>query len=184
MKKKKTFTLKTVTEIKVFILFLLDEIAYPIDHSSFIDILADTTKDISLGYDEALRELSESGHINFDEIGSERYYMISDMGKMVAKELYNTLDQDFLNESLKIARKYISFANGSVKTSATISECENKRFIVNLVAENSEGELLNLDLTVKTSLEADRIKANFEAHPERIYRGVLYAATGYTEYFN
>ncbi len=183
MKKKKEFVLKTVTEIKVFMLFLLDEIAYPIDHASFIDILSEATGDISLGYDETLRELAASGHINFDEVGGESYYMISDMGKTVAKELYDTLDKDFLESSLRIAKKHLSFASSGVEVNARIEETENKRFSVTMTARNRESELLNLTLTVNSRMEAERIRSNFIAYPEKIYRGVLYSTTGFAEYF-
>ena len=32
-------------------------------------------------------------HIIFDEIDGEKYYMISELGKMVSAELYDTLDK-------------------------------------------------------------------------------------------
>ncbi len=184
MKKKKEFTLKTVTEIKVFILYLLDHIAYPIDHSTLINIIADTTSDISLSYDAALRELSVSAHLVYDEIDGEKYYMVSDMGKMVAKELYDTIDRELLEKSIAVAGKHLSFANSGVKTSASILEREDKRFTVTLAAEDNEGELLNMRLTVKSRLEAEKIRSNFESHPERIYRGMLYSVTGLSEYFS
>ena len=83
MKKKKEFILKNITDIKIYMLYLLDHIAYPIDHTSLMNIVADSTSEISLEYDDALRQLADSEHIIFDEIDGEKYYMISDLGKMV-----------------------------------------------------------------------------------------------------
>lgn len=181
--KKKEFTLRSMTDIKVFMLFLLDHIGYPIDHASFIGVVSESTSEISLDYDEALRELSDSGHVISDSVGGERYYMISEMGKMVAAELYNTLDKNFLEKSLKAAGKYISFTNGGVKTKTSISEREDKRYVVTISAENSEGALMSVSLTVKSRAEAELIKNNFDARPESIYRALLFSATGRMEYF-
>jgi hypothetical protein len=183
-KKKKDFTLKTITDVKVYILFLLDHLAYPIDHSSLIGIISESTHEISLGYDEALRELADSEHIVFDEIDGEKYYMVSEMGKMVAKELYDTLDKELLEKTQRTAGKYISFTNSGVKVRSTLSEREDKRYTVNLIAEDGEGELMNLTLTLKSRNEAERIMTNFENRPESIYRGVLISSTGFMEYFS
>lgn len=182
--KKKDFTLKTITDTKVFMLFLLDHISYPIDHSSFIEIVAESTSEITLDYDEALRGLADTGHIIFDEINGERYYMISELGKMVAKELYDTLDKELLEKSLSAAGKYISFSNSGVEVKSFISEREDKRYVITLTANDKEGELMRVSLTVKSRAEAERIKLNFESEPESIYRGILFSATGMIEYFS
>ena len=110
MKKKNEFALKTLTDIKVYMLYLLDRIAYPVDHRTLIEIASDATSEISLGYDDALRQLVDSKHIIYDEVDGEKYYMISELGKMVSAELYDTLDSALLEKSLRAAGKYISFA--------------------------------------------------------------------------
>ena len=65
MAKKKEFKLVTMTDIKVFLLFLLDNIGYPIDHSSLIEMVAENTDEIIIDYDECLRELADKEHILF-----------------------------------------------------------------------------------------------------------------------
>ena len=184
MKKKKEFALKTLTDIKVYMLYLLDHIAYPVAHSTLIEIVSDATSEISLDYDDALRQLVDSKHIMFDEVDGEKYYMISELGKMVSAELYDTLDGELLEKSLRTAGKYISFVNGGVKTSAVIKERDDRRFVVTLTASDGEGELMKMSLTVKSRSEAERIAANYEARPESIYRGFLVSATGLMEYFS
>ena len=84
-----------MTDIKVFLLFLLDNIRYPVDHTSLIGLVSENTEKIIFDYDECLRELVDSGHIYFDEYEGERYYMISESGTYVATELYDTLDKEF-----------------------------------------------------------------------------------------
>ena len=103
---------------------------------------------------------------------------------MVSAELYDTLDKALLEKSLRCAGKHISFASSGVKVSSSINERRDRRFIVNLVASDAEGELMNMSLTVKSRAEAEQIASNFEARPEKIYRGFLVSATGLMEYFS
>ena len=184
MKKSNEFKLKSLTDIKVYVLFILDHIAYPIDHSTLIEIISESTGEISLEYDNALQGLADSKHINFDEVDGERYYMISELGKMVSAELYDTIDKTLLEKSMRVAGKYISFAESGIKVSSSVKEREDKRFVVNLVASDAEGEIMNMSLSVKSRMEAERIAANYEARPEKIYRGFLVSATGLMEYFS
>ncbi len=180
--KKKDFTLKTPTDIKVFMLYVLDRISYPIAHKTFIDIVSGATEEISLRYDEAIKELCQSGHVIFDEVEHERYYMISDMGKMVASELYDTLDKELLEKSLRVAAKYISFIDRGVSTSSVIEAGEKNGFTVTLSANTPDGEIMCLKLQLKSKAEAEKIKAKFDARPESVYRGILIATTGISEF--
>ena len=41
--KKKEFELTTTTDMKVFMLFLLDNIGYPLEHSTLMDIVQENT---------------------------------------------------------------------------------------------------------------------------------------------
>ena len=74
MKKQKDFELKTTTDIKVFILFIMDNIGYPLEHDTIIKIVQENTDDITFEYDECLTQLAKSEHLLFDEVDGVRYY--------------------------------------------------------------------------------------------------------------
>ena len=184
MKKQKEFGLNTVTDLKVFILFLLDNIRYPIDRSTVLDIVQENTDDISLDYEQCLGELAESEHLLYDEIEGERYYMISDKGRAVASELYDSLDAGFRERSLRSASKHVSLSKSGASIKAYVEETEMKRFRVTLEAYDRYGEIMKTSLTVNSRAEAEQIKRNFESKPDGVYRGVLFSATGRIEYLS
>jgi len=184
MKKYKEFGLNTITDLKVFLLFLLDNIRYPIDGRTMLSIIEENTDDISLDYEQCLAELSDSEHLLYDEIDGEKYYMISDKGRMVASELYDTLDQGFRERSLRSAIKHISLSKSGASIKAYIEVTEKKRYRVTLEASDSFGEMMKTSLTVNSLAEAEQIKKNFENKPDGVYRGVLFAATGRIEYIS
>lgn len=184
MKKYKEFGLNTTTDIKVFLLFLLDNIAYPIDRTTVMSIVAENTDDIALDYDQCLTELSDSEHLFFDEVDGEKYYMISDKGRTVASELYDSLDKGFRERSLRSAIKHISLSKSGASIKAYITDAPANRYRVTLEAHDRYGEIMSTSLTVNSRAEAETIKKNFEQKPDGVYRGVLFSATGRIEYIS
>lgn len=184
MKQYKEFGLNTITDIKVFLLFLLDNIRYPIDGTTVMSIVEENTNDISLDYEQCLCELVDTEHLYFDEIDGEKYYMISEKGRMVASELYDTLDKGFRERSLRSAIKHISLQKSGASMKSYIEQTENKRYRVTLEAHDRFGEIMKTSLTVNSRAEAENIKKNFDSKPDGVYRGVLFSATGRIEYIS
>ncbi len=184
MRKNKEFTLSTLTDIKVFLLFLLDNISYPIDRTTVMEIVEENTDDISLDYDSCLAALVSSEHLYFDEVGGERYYMISDKGRLVAAELYDSLDKGFREKSLRSAIKHISLSKSGASIRSYITEAEAGRFTVTMEARDRYGTLMSTSLTVNSRAEAETIKKNFDNKPDGVYRGILFAATGRLGYLS
>ena len=133
-----------MADIKVFLLFLLDNIRYPIDHTSLIGLVSENTEKIIFDYDECLRELADSGHIYFDEVDGEKYYLISETGTSVATELYDILDKDFRENSMKYAAKYLSLSRSGARIESYIEETENGRYIVTMKASDKRGQLMSV----------------------------------------
>ena len=103
---------------------------------------------------------------------------------MVAAELYDTIDEGFRERSLKSAIQYISLTDSGRSIDAYITETESKRFIVTLEAHDRFGEVMKTSVTVNSKEEAEKIKKNYEAKPENVYRGVLFSVTGRLDYLN
>ena len=184
MKKNKQFTFSTLTDLKVFLLFLLDNIRYPIGRETVLSIIEENTDDISLDYEQCLGELVDSGHLLFDEIEGERYYMISDKGRAVASELYDNLDAGFRERSLRSAIRHLSLSKSEASIKAYVEKTESGRYRVTLEAFDRYGELMKTSLAVNSLAEAEQIKRNFESKPDGVYRGVLFSATGRIEYLS
>ena len=184
MKKRKDLVLKTETDIKVFLLFLLDNIGYPLEYEVILSIVAENTDDISLDYSDCLTRLVESGHLELDDLDGDSYFSITPKGRMVAAELYDTIDAGFRERSLRSAIQYISLTDSGRSVNAYITETEARRFAVTLEAKDRFGEVMKVTVTVNSREEAESIKKNYEAKPEGVYRGVLFSVTGRLDYLN
>ena len=184
MKRNKKFGLNSITDLKVFLLFLLDNIRYPVDSDTIMDIASENTDDLSLDYEQCLAELVDSEHLLYDEIEGTRYYMISDKGREVASELYDNLDAGFRERSLRSAIKHLSLSKSGASIKSYIEKTESGRYRVTLEAFDRYGELMTTTLAVNSLAEAEQIKRNFESKPDGVYRGVLFSATGKIEYLS
>ncbi len=184
MKKYKEFGLNTTTDLKVFLLFLLDNIRYPIDRTTIISIVSENLGELSLDYDACLGELADTGHVLFDEDEDDKYYMISDKGRAVATELYDNLDKDFRERSLRSAIKYISLSKSGASVRSYVEKSEGGRYTVTMEAKDRYGVSMKVTLAVNSLAEAEQIKKNFESKPDGVYRGVLFSATGRMEYLS
>lgn len=182
MKQKKPFSLDSLTQIKIFLLFLLDRLGYPIDYTTLIRMIAENAPTLSLDYEECIRALTDSGHLYCDTVDGERYYMISDTGRKVAAELYDTLEPALRERSERCAAKYLSLSARDAKIDSRIEALANGRFSVVMHITDPGGELLSVSLTVASRAEAEVARRNFEAKPEGVYRSVLYGLTGQIEY--
>ncbi len=182
MKSKKELILKTETDIKVFLLFLLDNIGYPLEYEVIMSIVAENTDDISLDYGECLNRLVESGHLVLDELDGDSYFSISDKGRLVASELYDTLDEGFRERSLRSAIRYISLTDSGKRISSHIVETDSKRYRVTLEAYDRFGEVMSVSVTVNSRHEAESIRQAYENKPDGVYRGVLFSVTGKFDY--
>ena len=181
--KKKKFTLRTVTDIKVFLLFLLEHIRYPIDRTTLINIVSENTDEIIIDYDGCLTELADSGHIWEDEdTDGEKYFGITDSGTMVATELFDSLDSDFREKSLKSAIKHMSLSKRGAKATTSITEAEGGRYRVTLELSDQTGIIMSTTFVVFARSEAEKIRDNFTQRPEDVYRGILLSSTGRLEY--
>lgn len=182
--KKNKFKLKTVTDIKVFILFLLEYIRHPVERVTLLDIIYDNTDEIAINYDECINELLASSHIVTDDTLDEVYYAITESGRMVASELFDTLDQDFRENALKIATKHLSLLRRGAKISTTIEKTEGVRYKVTLKMRDKAGEIFEAAITTASLSEAEKIREHFERSPESVYRGIFFSVTGRYEYLS
>ena len=184
MKRKKEFKLESQTDIKVFLMFLLDNINRPVDYTTVSEIIMENVDEVTLDYENSLRELADDGHLLFDEIDGEKYYMISESGRKVASELYDTLDPEFREKSIHYAIKHVSLSESGAKIKSYVTETENNRFKVTLEATGTLGALMSTSITVNSRSEAEMIKKNYDSKPDAVYRGILFALTGRLEYIS
>ena len=184
MAKKNPYKFLSKTDIKVFILFLLDTIRYPIDRPTLLKIMYENIESISIDFEECLLELVSDKHIYLDVQEEESYYMISERGRFVSAELYDMLDETFRERVTQSVMRYMTLENSDTKIFSEIRERPDRRYEVFLSATDNQGERFSLTMVTGSLEEAERIRENYETRPDSVYRGILFSATGRIGYLN
>ena len=181
MKRNDNFILSSLTEIKIFLTYILDYVDRPLDYTTLSRIIMDNVENPSLDYEEALNALSDDGYLYFDEVDGEKYYMITEIGRSLASELYDTLDENIREKSIRVAVKHLSFAESGRGTKTKIEEADNNRFKVTVEAHSRIGKIMRVSMLVPSRGEAEQIAERYENRPDAVYRGVMFALTGRLE---
>ena len=169
-------------DIKVFILFLLDELRYPLNETLISEMVYEHGYVGRFDFAECFSELTERGHITVID-GEEKQYVISPLGHSVASELQGTLHEYIREKSRISALKRLSLYRRGAKTNVTVTEGADGRYLVRCEIHDKDGILMDTTLSVPSKNEAERIKKHFMEQPEEVCRGVLSVLTGQIAYY-
>ncbi len=178
--------LRDKNDIKIFILYLLRHIGYPLDFVSINDIVV---QDGYVGYfdfAECFAELLDTGNImettDPSGEGREELYEITPQGIHVADNLNSKLLSSIREKSLKSALRFLSFRERGAKIKFDFRPMTGGRFTCNCIIQEKEEELMNVQLILESSNQLERIRHNFYDKPEVVYKGILAVLTGEVNY--
>ncbi len=183
--KKDIKKLSDKTDVKVVILYILDEINHPITYTALVDSILDVGCVGGFDFAECFSELTELGHILSDTVGGETYYMIAESGSLVARELRGNLPAAVVDRASVAAARHLTLAKMGVVLHASVSPTDEGDFCVDFcIRDGDKRERLALSIRVATRDRAERIKSYCEnARAEDVYRGILTVITGDFNYF-
>ena len=105
--------------VKIFVLYLLENINYPLDYCSINDIVMQTDYVMYLDFAEAFIEMLDGGLISSFESGGTTYYEVTEKGRCVAQELNSDVLSSILDKSLAAALRYLDFSRRKI-----VAHCE------------------------------------------------------------
>lgn len=182
MRQPKGGFLKNETDVKIFILFLLNHMRYPLSLDEVTDLV--TANGVVDGFDFAacFRDLCEDGHIAVDEEGGEPMYMITPKGMETSANLEDSLLSSIRRRSLQTATRTLSLSRRSADVTATVTPQEDGRYSVFCRIADRGGELASFSLTVASREMAEQVRSHFSENPEIVLRGLTATATGELAY--
>ena len=182
MKKEQNYVIYDKTDVKIFVLFLLDNINYPVDYTTINNIVLENGYVAPFDFAECFSELCEHGHVVCDELDGEKYYVVSDTGRSVVKELSDTILDSIKKAGAVSAAKYLSFARTGAKVEAELREREDGKFSLECSVCDKNGTTFGITICVGVRAQAEAMKDKFEREPEKIYRSAMSALTGEFDY--
>lgn len=168
--------------VKIFVLYLMENINYPMDFTTINDIVMQTDYIIYLDFAECFFEMVDSGLILVDDSHDEPYYYVSDKGRLVARELHSDILPSILDESLRYALRYLDFKRRGVVSKCSSSRLDDGRYQIECSLTEKGVTIFSTTLVVDTEERVEKMKETFRDRPEVIYRGVTALLAGQVNY--
>lgn len=190
--------LKEKNDIKIFILYLLKNLKYPLDFNTISDIVVQDEFVSYFDFAECFAELLDTETIELIRVGDEiteptigengrpenksEYFQITEKGIVVVEQLQSNLLGVIKEKSLKSAMRLLSFKQRGADVKCTHSPREDGKYDLHCeIIENYE-TVLEVNLVVESEELLYKMVANFSEHPEVAYRGVLSILSGDINY--
>ncbi len=168
--------------VKIFVLYLMENINYPIDFCTINDVVMQTDYVMYLDFAECFYEMVDAGLILETKKDGETYYYVSDKGRLVAREMKSNILGSILNESLRYALRYIDFKKRGVTSKCSSEQLDDGRYKIECSLTEKGVVIYSTMLVVDTEERAEKMKEYFRDRPDAVYRGVTAILAGEVNY--
>ena len=157
----------SLNNVKIFVLYLMENINYPMDFFTLNDIVMQSDYVMYLDFAEAFHNMLDNGLINEnEEENGEKLYVITEKGRYVARELKSELLPSILDRSLSAALRYINFKKRGIEIKCSIERTDDGRYSVNCSFTEKKVVIFSQMLVVDTLSRAEEMQNNFYERPE------------------
>lgn len=174
--------LREKNDIKIFILYLMRHIGYPLEFSSINDIVLQDGIVNYFDFAECFAELMETENIREIRNGEVATYEVTEKGREVCDSLQSDIIQTIREKSLKSAMRLLDFEKKGWSVKRSYTELDDGRFEFNCKVIEHKKDYMNITLVVENRKALDRMLHNFDERPEVVYRGLMSVLTGEINY--
>jgi len=196
--------LKKEDEIKIFILYLLDKIGYPLDYPSIGSIMMQDGIVNFFDFAQCFFALVDAGHIR--EIIAEKgerpegdesaeseeeeneyeptttvLYEVTDKGRHVARVLPDSLMVSVREKSYRSALRHLSFERQGAYVDQSYRP-DGEGFLVTCAIKDQKGVVMDLTVRADSEYQLKRMLNNYAERPEVVFRGVVALLSGDVNY--
>ena len=149
--------------VKIFVLYLMQNINYPLDYVQLNDIVMQNDYVMYLDFAESFHEMLEAELVEEackSEAG-DPMYTVTDKGRIVATELHSEILSSLLDKSLECALRYLDFKKRNIKVSSRVEKREDGRYNVICIIKENNQTIMQNTVVVDTVNRAQRMEDNF-----------------------
>jgi hypothetical protein len=172
-------------EIKIFILYLMDRIGYPV---KFTDICGILNQENLVNFFDAgacFTELVDANHVlevEKDEFG-DSLYEVTGTGRTIATELNDAILPSIKEMSYRTAIRHLSFQKRGATLDCNMRPSSDEgKYMVHCEIREHGRIVLDINIEVDSKIEGERMLINFRRKPEIVFRGTLALVSGQKNY--
>lgn len=169
-------------DIKIFILYLLNNLDRPMEYSDINDVVVQDGVVSSIDFAECFGELLDAG--NVDEIydAGTAYYVITDKGKHIATSLQSDLRSEIKTRGLKNALRFLKYKDQGCKVETSFESRKDGRYDLICSIKDEYHLSLEIKIVAEDANQLAKMRKIFNDRPEIVYRGVVALLTGDIDY--
>ena len=175
-------TLREKNDVKVFILYLMMNISYPLDYTTINEIAVQDGIVSNFDFNDCFAELLETGNIEERQENGVTLYNITRQGITVAETLEGNLHQMIRDKSLRSALRLLSFKKRGSDIVCYSEPMEDGKHVLTCRVIEYGNEVMSVRLIADNTVELEKMKNNFIDRPETCYRGILALLSGEVNY--
>ncbi len=191
--------LKDKNDIKIFILYLLKNLQYPLDFNTISDMVVQDEFVSYFDFAECFAELLDMGIVEQIRVGEDVHsepsigengrpekkselYRITDNGVEVVEQLQSNLLNVIKEKSLKSALRMLSFKSRGSEVKCSGEKRDDGMYEIECEIIENKSTMMKIRLAVDTKEQLDKMLYNFDERPEVVYRGLITLLTGDINY--
>lgn len=176
--------IKDRDEMKVFVLYLLDSIKYPLSRDVVHDISVQDGLITSFDYIDLFDELVEQEAIRIEEVDGKGNDLVhlTEKGKYIVDTLNGKLLASVKERTLKNALRLLSFKERGTRITSNAIQLPHGRYEFSFNITEDDGDLMNMKVTIENKRQLDKTMYNFEKNTEHIYKSILALLAGDASY--
>lgn len=165
--------LRSKNEIKILICYLFDAVNDKMSQSLVVEAIRADELANFFEIVVAFEELVKDGNlVKSDMVDNEQTFVLSDNGRVIARQLETTLAHTVKQKSYDCALRLLSERKTARENFVDIQKCDNGFEVVCRVS-GGEIDLLSFTLYAPNYEQAEVIKRNFLSYPQTVYKTML-----------
>lgn len=176
------FLLRDKTDIKIFVLYLLDNIGCSLDFVTLHDVVVQDEFVGQFDFMECFFELCETGAIAKTEKDGRDHYSLTPSGKDAAEALQSDLLRTIRERALRSARRFLEYQKNGCKAESEVVALEGGKYRLVCKCSDRDGVYMETAVVVDSKHKAELLKLNFDDRSELIYNGIMSLLSGDMNY--
>lgn len=165
--------LREMSDIKIFILFLMDGIGRPLNFIEINDIVIQNGVVRPFDFCVAFPDLLETGHIRMEASQAEELYTVTDIGREAAHSLGGKILHTTMDKALQNAILLLNLRKTDSGYRYSIEALPSGKFLFHLYFSEGGTDTITLTVMTQSAKDAENMEIELEQHPELFRRSLL-----------
>ena len=165
--------LRDQSDIKIFILYLMDSIAKPLDFIEINDIVVQNGVVRPFDFCLAFPDLLETGHIVMDDSTGTELYTVTRIGHEAAQSLPGKILLTTKEKALQNAILLLNLRKTNSGYRYNTEALPGGKFMFRLHYTEQNEDVISVSIVVESRKEAENMEIELEQHPDMLRRALL-----------